>query len=103
MTEQLITEDRLWSALRTVMDPELGCNLVDLGLIYSLAIQGPRVAATMTLTTPGCPMHESLAEGVRLALLQVDGVADAQVDVVWDPPWNPSMMTAAGRNKLGMN
>ena len=103
MTDQILAEDKLWAALREVMDPELGCNLVDLGLIYSLTTDGGRVSAKMTLTTPGCPMHESLAEGVRLALLQVEGVEDVHVEVVWDPPWNPAMLTDAGRQQLGMN
>lgn len=102
MTTQTLTEDKLWAALRSVIDPELGCNLVDLGLIYSLAIDGGRVDVKMTLTTPGCPMHDSLAEGVQSALLQVEGVEEANVEVVWDPPWNPAMLTDAGREQLGM-
>ncbi len=103
MTTQTLAEDKLWDALREVIDPELGCNLVDLGLIYSLTIDGARVDVKMTLTTPGCPMHESLSEGVRLALLQVEGVEAANVEVVWDPPWSPAMLSDAGRQQLGMD
>jgi len=55
----------------------------------------------MTLTTPGCPMHESIAWGVKTALLNIDGIDDAQVDIVWDPPWHPSMMTDYGRERVG--
>jgi metal-sulfur cluster biosynthetic enzyme len=90
------------AALRQVEDPELGCNLVDLGLIYSTEIEGDRVRVKMTLTTPGCPMHESLVAGVRAALHAVQGVRQAEVELVWDPPWHPTMMTPAGRAQVGM-
>lgn len=96
-----ITESAVLDALRQVIDPEIGCNLVDLGLIYDIAIDGSRVKVTMTLTTPGCPMHESLVGGVQVALLNLDGVEDADVELVWDPPWHPSMMTDVGRAQCG--
>lgn len=102
MMIQELNETVVLEKLREVIDPELGCNLVDLGLIYSIAIDGPRIHVKMTLTTPGCPMHESLAYGVQTALLSLESVEDVQVEVVWDPPWNPDMMTAAGRAHLGM-
>jgi metal-sulfur cluster biosynthetic enzyme len=92
-----IQEDAIWTALRTVIDPEIGCNIVDLGLVYSFAATGAKVTVTMTLTTPGCPMHESIAQGVQWALLGVEGCEEAKVEVVWDPPWSPAMMTDAGR------
>jgi metal-sulfur cluster biosynthetic enzyme len=97
-----LNEERILDRLRQVIDPELDCNLVDLGLIYSVRIEGGKVSVVMTLTTPGCPMHESLQWGVQNALLSLDGVTDAEVDLVWEPPWNPSMMTAAGRAATGM-
>jgi metal-sulfur cluster biosynthetic enzyme len=102
MNTPAVTETAVWDALRTVVDPELGCNIVDLGLVYDVAIQGSRVRVTMTLTTPGCPMHESLCGGVQIALLNLEGVEDAAVDLVWDPPWHPSMMTEAGRAQTGV-
>lgn len=102
MMIQELNETVVLEKLREVIDPELGCNLVDLGLIYGIAIEGPRINVKMTLTTPGCPMHESLAYGVQTALLSLESVEDVQVEVVWDPPWNPDMMTAAGRARLGM-
>ena len=89
-------------ALRQVIDPELGCNIVDLGLVYDIRIGGGQVKVTMSLTTPGCPMHESLAEGARAAVLRLEGVAAVEVEVVWDPPWHPTMMTSAGRAQLGL-
>jgi metal-sulfur cluster biosynthetic enzyme len=87
--------------LRQVIDPEIDCNIVDLGLIYGIQIQGSKVLVQMTLTTPGCPMHESIAWGVKTALLNIEEVDDVQVDIVWDPPWHPSMMTDYGKERVG--
>ena len=80
-----------------MIDPELGCNIVDLGLVYSVRIDGSIIVVVMTLTTPGCPMHESISQGVQTALLSLEGVTDVDVQIVWDPPWHPSMMTEQGR------
>ncbi len=96
------SETAVWEALRQVVDPEIGCNIVDLGLIYSVTLEGSKALVRMTLTTPGCPMHESLAGGARLALLNVPGVEEAEVEVVWDPPWHPSMMSEEGRAFVGI-
>jgi metal-sulfur cluster biosynthetic enzyme len=103
MTATNLDEPKILEALRGVIDPELGCNLVDLGLIYGVKIDDGIVRVTMTVTTPGCPMHDSLREGVRNVLLNLDGVSDAEVDLVFDPPWHPSMMTDAGRALTGTN
>jgi metal-sulfur cluster biosynthetic enzyme len=97
MNAQPITEQQVLDALRQVVDPELGCNIVDLGLIYSIEIAGSKVRVTMTLTTPGCPMHDSISQGAQIMLLGLQGVTDADVQIVWDPPWHPSMMTQEGR------
>ena len=97
-----ITEAAILETLRQVIDPELGCNIVDLGLIYGVTITSAKVAVVMTLTTPGCPMHESLRWGAQQALLNLEGVEAAEVAVVWDPPWHPSMMTEAGRAATGV-
>lgn len=91
-----LNERLILNALRQVIDPEIGCNIVDLGLIYGIAIADTKVSVQMTLTTPGCPMGESIAEGARWALLGMEGVTDATVQIVWEPPWNPSMMTTTG-------
>jgi metal-sulfur cluster biosynthetic enzyme len=96
-----ISESLILETLRQVIDPELGCNIVDLGLIYSVAITGSKVSVVMTLTTPGCPMHESIRWGAQTALLNLGGVHTAEVEVVWDPPWHPSMMTEFGRAATG--
>ena len=95
-------EETVRETLRQVVDPELDCNIVDLGLIYGIAIDGSKVTVTMTLTTPGCPMHESIAWGVNRALLNLEAVQEAEVQVVWDPPWTPARMTEHGRACTGI-
>jgi metal-sulfur cluster biosynthetic enzyme len=98
----LPTEEQVRDALATVIDPELGFNLVDLGLIYSIDIVQRQVTVTMTLTTRGCPMHESLTLGVRRAVLELESVREVDVRIVWDPPWHPSMMSAEAQARLGV-
>ena len=84
------------------MDPELGCNIVDLGLVYGILIEAGKVAIKMTLTTQGCPMHDSIAWGVKAALMNLPEVEDVSVEIVWDPPWNPAMTTDYGRECTGI-
>jgi metal-sulfur cluster biosynthetic enzyme len=102
MTATQLNKETVLEPLRQLIDPEIGCNVVDLGLIYDVAITGGAVTVTMTLTTPGCPMHDSISYGVKNALLSLEGVHDVEVAVVWDPPWNPGMMTEAGRAAVGL-
>jgi metal-sulfur cluster biosynthetic enzyme len=102
MTTNEITEGDILETLRQVVDPELGCNIVDLGLIYRISITDHKVTMVMTLTTPGCPMHESIRWGAQQALLSLGRVEEAEVEVVWDPPWHPSMRTEYGRNATGV-
>ncbi len=102
MSNPFLTETLILETLRQVIDPEIDCNIVDLGLIYGVHIEGGKVTVQMTLTTQGCPMHESIAWGVKMALLNLDTVEDAEVEVVWDPPWHPSMMSEYGRARVGM-
>ena len=97
-----LDETLILETLRQVVDPEIDCNIVDLGLIYGTRIDGRRVTVKMTLTTPGCPMHESIAWGVKNALLNLEAVEEAEVEIVWDPPWHPSMMSDYGRERVGM-
>jgi metal-sulfur cluster biosynthetic enzyme len=101
MTTTAVNEPLILQTLRQVEDPELACNIVDLGLVYSIAIIGSKVRVLMTLTTPGCPMHQSISWGVQQALLNLDGVDEVEVELVWDPPWNPAMMSEAGRLATG--
>ncbi len=97
-----LNEALVLQTLRRVFDPEIDCNIVDLGLIYGIQINGGTVTIQMTLTTPGCPMHESISWGVKNALLNLEGVEDVDVQIVWDPPWHPTMMTEAGRARVGL-
>ena len=103
MSPSPLDEKTILETLRQVVDPEIDCNIVDLGLIYGTTIDNGKVRVQMTLTTPGCPMHESIAAGVKNALLNLEGVDDAEVEVVWDPPWNPSMMSDHGRARVGIS
>lgn len=93
---------RIHAALRDVYDPELGINVVDLGLVYGVQMRPDGfVTIRMTLTTPGCPMHASLGEGVGRAIHGIAGVTGGEIELVWDPPWQPSMMSEQGRAELG--
>lgn len=102
MTQPPLTEQRVLETLRQVIDPEMNCNIVDLGLVYDVRIAPRKVTVKMTLTTSGCPLHESIAWGVQNALLGLDQVEQVEVEWVWDPPWNPAMMAALARQRLGM-
>ena len=102
MSAKPLNEQTVLETLRQVVDPEIDCNIVDLGLIYGVTIDGGKVDVQMTLTTQGCPMHESIAWGVKNALLNLEEVEDAEVQIVWDPPWDPSMMSQYGRARVGL-
>jgi FeS assembly SUF system protein len=98
-----ITEDAVISAIGTVYDPEIPVNIYELGLIYAIDIHDDgRVKVEMTLTAPGCPSAQELPEQVRNAVLTVPGVAEVEVDTVWDPPWDPSRMSEDARLSLNM-
>ncbi|QBD83229.1 DUF59 domain-containing protein [Ktedonosporobacter rubrisoli] len=102
-TDEIETaRSQIYEALHEVYDPELGVNLVDLGLIYGVDVsEDGFVEITMTLTTPGCPMHESISEGVGVALQDIPGLTSGELRLVWEPPWEPSRMTDEGRRQLG--
>ena len=96
-------EGQVIAALRTVYDPEIPVNIYEMGLIYDLNVEPcGRVQIKMTLTSPGCPVAGTLPGEVRDKVESVPGVAGAEVEVVWDPVWNPSMMSEAARLQLGM-
>ena len=101
MNNTPLTEPEVLAVLREVIDPEMGIDIVALGLIYDVRIEGARVFIKMTLTMRGCPMHDSIIGGVRLVLLNLDGVDDVDVETVWDPPWSPVMMEPASQAGLG--
>jgi len=90
-------------ALKSIYDPEIPVDIYELGLIYDVAISEDGDATiTMTLTTPHCPVAESLPNEVELRVLSVPGIRDAVVNLVWDPPWDPSKMSDEARLELGM-
>lgn len=96
-------ENGIVEALKKVFDPEIPVNIYELGLIYDVDIQeGGKVQVKMTLTSPGCPVAGSLPGDVKAKVEAVPGVASAAVDLVWDPAWEPSMMSEAARLQLGM-
>jgi metal-sulfur cluster biosynthetic enzyme len=89
-------------ALRDVIDPEIGMNIVDLGLVYKADILNGHVEVALTMTTPACPLGESIVEESKVAIQRhVHGVRSVSVDLVWEPPWQPSMMSDAARKRLG--
>ena len=96
-----ITTDQVRSALSDVIDPELGINVVDLGLIYNILIEGNKISIDMTLTTPGCPLAAMLAGNVEQALREAFPDADVEVSLVWDPPWSPEMLSEDAKTQLG--
>ncbi len=100
-------EQAVWAALKTCFDPEIPLNIVDLGLVYDLAFEPAadgrsRVEVKMTLTAPGCGMGPVIAEDARAKIAALPGVAEAKVHIVWDPAWNPQMMSTEGRQVLGL-
>jgi probable FeS assembly SUF system protein SufT len=101
-------EEQVWAQLRTCYDPEIPVNIVDLGLIYDCTLSptegadGQQAHVKMTLTAPGCGMGQVLADDVKRKLEGLPGIAQAEVEVVFDPPWNPNMMTEAAKLQLGM-
>ncbi len=89
--------------IKTVYDPEIPVNIYDLGLIYSVDIdENSNVKVEMTLTSPACPVAGSLPPEVEQKIAAVDGVAEASVEIVWDPPWTPDLMTEAAKLELGL-
>ncbi len=97
----MIDQDSLVSALRTVKDPELNVNVIDLGLIYSIQTRDDQVDVEMTLTSPACPAGPEMLRGAAKALESVSGVTKANVKLVMSPPWSPDKMTDAARDELG--
>ena len=97
----MIDQDTLLSALRTVKDPELNVNVIDLGLVYSIQTHDDQVDVEMTLTSPACPAGPEMLRSAVAALEAVEGVAKANVKLVMSPPWSPDKMTDAARDELG--
>jgi FeS assembly SUF system protein len=95
--------DAAIEVLRTVYDPEIPVNIYELGLVYDVEVrEGGKVFVRMTLTSPMCPVAETLPPEVEAKVRAIPGVSDVELELVWDPPWSPSMMSEAARLELGM-
>ena len=102
-----VSEEDVWNQLRQCYDPEIPVNIVDLGLVYDCRLikrpeGGTKVEVKMTLTAPGCGMGPAIAHDAQSKILSIDGIDEADVQLIWDPPWNQNMISEAGRMKLGM-
>jgi len=98
----MVTEEMVLDVMRDVYDPEIPVNVVDLGLVYDLKVEDDYVYVTMTMTAPGCPFGDQLKSEARERIISGTGAKDAEVTMVIDPPWNPTMMTDDARKALGM-
>lgn len=87
--------------LRDVVDPEVGLDVVELGLVYAVEVDGGRVTVKLTMTTPACPLGDQIVFDAEQRLRELDGVDEVRVDLVWDPPWTPDRMSARAREALG--
>lgn len=97
-----ICEEEILAALRAVIDPELGVNVVDLGLVYGVEASGRDVRVVMTMTTPACPLHSYLRDAAIEAIReQIAEAGQVSVEIVWEPKWNPMMMSEAAGRALG--
>lgn len=93
MTAEPSQSERVWAALRRVDDPELGINVVDLGLVYAVAVEGKRVDVRMTMTSPACPLGPYITEQARQAILaELPELESIEIELVWEPPWHPGLM-----------
>jgi len=95
------TEEDVRDALKEVYDPELGINIVDLGLVYDVEVDAGKCDITATLTSPGCPLGPEIVGNTRRALSRFDDIEDVQMHIVFSPPWHPSMMSDDAKDELG--
>ena len=103
MPPEPLTEDLLREALATVIDPEAGMNVVDLGLVYGVEIAGDHIHIRMTMTTPACPMGDMILDDARQAIQAIAPDAAIDLELVWDPPWTPALMSENARGFFGWN
>ncbi|MFQ5682761.1 MAG: metal-sulfur cluster assembly factor [Candidatus Binatia bacterium] len=98
----MASKEQVYEVLQTCYDPEIPVNIVDLGLIYDVEVDADKVTVKMTLTAPGCGMGTIIASEAQQRILGIPDVKEASVDLVWEPPWDPSRMSAAAKQKLGI-
>src|SRR5437867_10154691 len=99
----MVTKEQVYEALHDCYDPEIPVNIVDLGLVYDVEVNDDKVAVKMTLTAPGCGMGAMIASDAQRKILDLPDVKEADVSLVWDPPWDPSMMSEEAKQRLGIN
>ena len=102
-TKKLLNEEQIYEALRDVYDPEIPVNIVDLGLVYGVDIEESDVRVKMTLTFAGCGMGPYIAQQAEWRIAEIDDVDDVEVDIVFEPPWNPEMISDEGKKELGID
>ena len=96
-------KDKIIEGIKKIYDPEIPVNIYDLGLIYDVKVENKNTAKVkMTLTSPNCPVAESLPKEVKDGIMQVEGIENVDLDLVWDPPWNQTMMTEAAKLELNL-
>ena len=98
----MVSKEEILTQLKSVLDPEIAFNIVDLGLVYDVQISGSAVSIKMTLTTPLCPMGPEMIEEVKKKVSAIEGVEKVDVEIVWEPPWTPEKMSDQARIELGL-
>lgn len=98
---RIVSEEQVREALRQIEDPEVGLNIVDLGLVYDISVDGETVDIRMTLTSPGCPVGPQILNGARMVVQDLEGVETANVELVWEPFWTPERINPEYRAVLG--
>ncbi|MDE0344129.1 MAG: iron-sulfur cluster assembly protein [Deltaproteobacteria bacterium] len=98
----MVTKEQVYEALQDCYDPEIPVSIVELGLVYDVEVADDTVEVKMTLTAPGCGMGGMIAANAESLIREIPGVKDASVDLVWDPPWDPSRISEEARQKLGI-
>ena len=95
-------KEKVIAEIKKIYDPEIPVNIYELGLIYDIIVNNSEVKVKMTLTTPNCPVAESLPKEVKEGAMQVEGIEDVDLELVWDPPWNKDMMSEAAKLELNL-
>lgn len=97
----MVTKEDVMEVLKDCYDPEIPINVVDLGLIYDVQVDNDKVDIKMTLTAPGCPMHGIISQDIKQRVEEIEGIKEANVLIVWDPPWTPDRMSKDAKKLLG--
>lgn len=97
-----LTEETILEVMSDIYDPEIPIDIVNLGLVYGIKIDGSNVNVNMTMTSPGCPAAGQIVSEAKYLIEEIDGVDEVNIEIVWDPPWDPSKMSEAAKESLGM-